>query len=708
MKCCSFNRKDLEKHFNQMSQCFYTINGMDDVNLKHLFLNSLPEPLGNETLKVMNVQRIPFQATSLGEIYQNLLIALDKLCNQRKFLVEIEKTNHKLGDGCNRKDLQIKCKDKDCSCSTRKENYHQHFPSKLAPHSFKNTRKKQKWRFLRKRHFQGKTSNKCFICYKPDKVVRLLEQTSLYAEEFSLSDLESLYSLDEDYSLEAFIALGYTPSASDNEEYDDTLNIQTLLPTEPLEILPSHPTPIAQVQIVPEPYTRPISVIALFDTGASATIMNPKVLSPHFWLPHHQIFRAANGKTFLIDKIKILSLALIFFVRFPISVGHSKGLSYKQYLLTWSQTPTLFPLSPSDSIKSLFIQDCCANNHSEFLTKNPHPLWTNPEFFIHLPFKKNEDVNPTKASHRGMNPSHLELAKAELTTLLKQNLIEPTTSPWACEAFYVNKYSKQVAGKLRLVINYQDLNQFLADDKFLLPNKASLFRHLSNAKVFSKLDLKAGFWQLGIHPEDRPNTAFCIPDHHYQWTVMLFSLKTAPSHFQKVMINLFKPLLANALIYIDDILLFSKDHDSHALLLSKFYQLVKTHGIMLSEKKMFISQDKIDFLGMTIFDGKYTLQPHIAQALASFPDILTSTKIIQQFLGIVNYIADFIPKVAIHRNSLSQLLKKNPPPWNTSHTVAVQTLKMLNIKSSMLMWVRVLELARLTSEKRRIPKPGNA
>jgi len=107
--------------------------------------------------------------------------------------------------------------------------------------------------------------------------------------------------------------------------------------------------------------------------------------------------------------------------------------------------------------------------------KNPNLLWMNPDFFLHLPFKKNEDVNSTKANHRGMNLEHLALAKQEISTLLTEGLIELTSSPWACEAFYVNKHAEQIQGKLRLVINYQDLNHFLVDDKFPLPNKSSLF-----------------------------------------------------------------------------------------------------------------------------------------------------------------------------------------------------------------------------------------
>ncbi|KAH9649328.1 hypothetical protein KPL70_025939 [Citrus sinensis] len=147
-----------------------------------------------------------------------------------------------------------------------------------------------------------------------------------------------------------------------------------------------------------------------------------------------------------------------------------------------------------------------------------------------------------------MSPSDLLLAKQECSQLLQQGLIEPIDSDWACQAFYVEKISELVRGKKRLVIDYQPLNSFLKDDKFPLPKIQTLFVHLQGARIFSKLDLKAGFWQLGISPVDHHKTAFCIPDAHYQWTVMPFGLKE--------------------------------------------------HGIMLSEKKSSRAKESIDFLGM--------------------------------------------------------------------------------------------------------------
>ena len=165
---------------------------------------------------------------------------------------------------------------------------------------------------------------------------------------------------------------------------------------------------------------------------------------------------------------------------------------------------------------------------------------------------------------------------------------------------------------------------------------------------------------------------------------MPFELKNASSQFQKTMVTLFQLLLANALIYVNDILLFSKDADSHEKLLTEFYNLVKSQGTMLSEKKMVIGQTSIEFLGMTISNRKYTLQPYIASSLKEFPNKLSSAKQIQQFLGIVNYMFDFIPKISKYRNCLTQLLKKNPPEWNSLHMEAIQQLKKIAEKLPLL------------------------
>ena len=274
-----------------------------------------------------------------------------------------------------------------------------------------------------------------------------------------------------------------------------------------------------------------------------------------------------------------------------------------------------------------------------------------------------------------MNPEHQQMAKEECWEFEKQGLIEKTTSLWACHAFYVNKRAEQARGKQRLVITYKLLNEFLADDKFPLPNRNSLFSSLSKAQIFSKFDLKARFWQLGIQPSERPKTAFCVPNHHYQGTVLPFGLKTTPSRFQKAMTRIYGPLLDQAPIYIDDILLFSPNVQAHKLLLQKFIGISEQHGIMLFEKKMHIGLPQIEFLGMQLSQGKYEAHSHIAQELLKFPDENLTKVQIQQFLGIINYLKNFVPKLLDLTKPLSDMLKKESHSWTALQTKAIQQLK---------------------------------
>ncbi|KAH9658159.1 hypothetical protein KPL70_023380 [Citrus sinensis] len=118
-------------------------------------------------------------------------------------------------------------------------------------------------------------------------------------------------------------------------------------------------------------------------------------------------------------------------------------------------------------------------------------------------------------------------------------------------------------------------------------------------------------------------------------------------------------------------------HDEHRQLLTQLYDIVQSHGIMLSAKKSTIATDNIEFLGMIIKDGHYQPGKHIAQELLHFPDQQLFKKQVQQFLGIINYIRDFIPHVDHYTHHLSALLKKKPPEWNADNTNAVTTLKQI-------------------------------
>jgi len=277
--------------------------------------------------------------------------------------------------------------------------------------------------------------------------------------------------------------------------------------------------PLALVSILTSKYAKSIKSTVLFDAGAHKTIFNPKVLPPHCWVQHKEYFKTVDNQIFytqlktrkpvtiqiqaqcsvkthvlgsdLPRKDLVIRFDVYFKSKFRI-LPHS--IQCKAHFILYTIIPSLYEIQPSITeiialIKAQIIQHLCYNSHQEFLIKCSHPLWQNSRFFIKLPFKLHEDINPTKASHLGMNPEHKKLVQDECVQLQAQGLIEPTDSQWSCEAFYVNKRSEQKQGKLKLVINYQPLNHFLQDDKFPLPNTMPLFSSLHNAKVFSKFDL---------------------------------------------------------------------------------------------------------------------------------------------------------------------------------------------------------------------------
>ncbi|XP_062089201.1 uncharacterized protein LOC133795762 [Humulus lupulus] len=627
------DKNDLELHYQRMSKRFYLIGGVDDPNLKQAFLASIPKPLGEETFRLLSANGRTLQNTTLGELFQTIMRALEKMCSQNKFLQEYMKQTKQLDKVCSPRDLTIKCSTKS-SCSCERPSYGgKRYKSK----SFKP---RTPWKFLRRKNRPGKSSNRCFLCGqkwhfakqcpkgKTAKMISHIQDVT--GVSLSDDDVESVFSIEDEISPYTVCALRPF-SHSDDNSAGDIFKMNAINSVQSI--------PMEKMQIIPTKYSKPIKVAAFFDTGASYTIMNPDILPPEFWKKKKQYFHAANNQIFCTELIS-KPIKLQFFPgcsivhrvigsKLPgkdLIIGFDlytkkkglrilpQGLAYKQYFTLWEQVPNYFHMTEDclTSIKERIIQKSCANSLMEFSNKCDHPLWKNEEFFISLPFKMNEDANPTKASHLGIGPDHQSLANKECEELKAQGLIEETESPWACHAFYVNNRSEQARGKQRLVINYQPLNHFLTDDKFPLPNRNSLFSSLSQAKVFSKFDLKAGFWQLGVKKEDRPKTAFCIPNHHFQWTVMPFGLKTAPSPFQKAMSKIYKPILNQALIYIDDILLFSPDIKSHTNLLTQFAGITEKYGIMLSEKKMVLGQPKIEFLGMKLHNGTYEAQPHIA------------------------------------------------------------------------------------------------
>ncbi|GJT07836.1 Orf y [Tanacetum coccineum] len=267
----------------------------------------------------------------------------------------------------------------------------------------------------------------------------------------------------------------------------------------------------------------------------------------------------------------------------------------------------------------------------------------------------NPDVTIEDKPLKHVTPAMEDLFRKHVDSLLKIGAIRPSKSRHRTMAMIVNSGTtvdpvtgREVKGKERMVFNYKSLNDNTYKDQYSLPGINTIIKRIGGAKIFSKFDLKSGFHQVAMDEESIPWTAFLVPGGLYEWLVMPFGLKNAPAVFQRKMDKCFKGTESFIAVYIDDILVFSKNEKDHAKHLEKMLKICEDNGLVLSPTKMKIAVSKVDFLGAVIGEGTIKLQPHIIKKIVNFnEEELKTKKGLRSFLGILNYARNHIPKLGI-------------------------------------------------------------
>lgn len=252
------------------------------------------------------------------------------------------------------------------------------------------------------------------------------------------------------------------------------------------------------------------------------------------------------------------------------------------------------------------------------------------------------DAPPIKQRHRRVPPHVFQEFKKHVQDLVSQGILRESASPWASPAVIVVKKD----GSVRFCCDYRRLNQVTCKDAYPLPRVEESLDALGNAQLFSTLDLTAGYFQVAVSERDREKTAVTTPFGLFEWTRMPFGLCNAPATFQRLMGVVLGDLAFEVLlIYLDDIIVFSRDFKSHCERLELVFDRLKHHGLKLKPSKCFLFRSEVKFLGHVISSEGIKVDSEKVSALDAWP-VPKSVKEVRQLIGFMSYYRRFVPKFA--------------------------------------------------------------
>jgi hypothetical protein len=295
-----------------------------------------------------------------------------------------------------------------------------------------------------------------------------------------------------------------------------------------------------------------------------------------------------------------------------------------------------------------------------------------PDRDIEFAIELQPGTTPISKRPYRMPPAELVELKKQLQELLDKGFIRPSTSPWGCPALFVKKKDES----LRLCIDYRPLNAVTIKNKYPLPRIDVLFDQLVGAKVFSKIDLCFGYHQIKIRASDIPKTAFSTRYGLYEYLVMSFGLTNAPAYFMYLMNSVFMPELDKfVVVFIDDILVYSKNEEEHAGHLYVVLQRLREHRLYAKLSKCDFWLKEIKFLGHTISQAGIVVDLDKAQEVMNWKPPTTVYQI-QSFLGLAGYYRRFILDFSRIMKPMTKLLKKGAKfVWGQKCEDAFHTLR---------------------------------
>ena len=279
---------------------------------------------------------------------------------------------------------------------------------------------------------------------------------------------------------------------------------------------------------------------------------------------------------------------------------------------------------------------------------------------------------PSRPTYRLTYEEQDEL-KRQLQELLDSGRIRPSTSPYGAPILFVRKKD----GTFRMVIDYRALNKLTIKNKYPLPRIEELLDRLHGASCFSKLDLASGYYQIRVAEDDIPKTAFRTRYGSYEYVVMPMGLTNAPATFQRLMNDVFRPFLDEfVIVYLDDILVFSKTKEEHLQHLQAVFEKLREHRLYAKISKCEFFVPEIDYLGHRITKDGIMVDNKKIKAIVEWPRPTSVTEL-RSFLGLANFYRKFVAGFALRAAPLTDRLRQDQPTseWTEAQEKAFQDIK---------------------------------
>ena len=258
---------------------------------------------------------------------------------------------------------------------------------------------------------------------------------------------------------------------------------------------------------------------------------------------------------------------------------------------------------------------------------------------------------PISQRYRRLPPSCLDEVRNHLNDLLDRGIITPSMSPWASPVVVVRKKS----GELRLCVDYRAVNAISRRDSFPLPRIDEALDALHGSTFFSSLDLASGYYQIPMQEEDKAITAFTCPFGLYEFQRMPFGLCGAPATCQRLMNSVMSDFIFSCLlVYLDDLLVYSKTFANHLLSLRQVLGKLRSVGLKLNPDKCQFAQSSLKFLGHVVSKEGIDTDPDKVAAIRDWGQPTTVSEL-RSFLGLASYYRRFVPNFSRIARPLNML-----------------------------------------------------